>query len=126
SLARVTQDHAQDPRSATTALSIDHWSSGAKIHLDLLPGLNLDPPHSLGLFVTKLTYETFDRLIRAAERNLAHQILINPSCAQSRIEFGINAGPIGITQTGSASFDFQHRQRHVCGSLFAGGRNGGF
>jgi hypothetical protein len=65
--------------------------------LDLLGWLNLDPPHSLGLFSTKLTDEPFDRLIRTTELNLnvavqaqlaiARSACLNPVWLRCRLEF---------------------------------------
>ncbi len=59
-LARVTQHHAQYPRPATTTLRLRHWRPGAEIDLGFFAGLDLDPPHSLGLCLAELTHETFD------------------------------------------------------------------
>jgi hypothetical protein len=69
-LARIAQDRAQDPRSPSSTLNIEHRSAGTEIDLDLLARMDLHAPHPLGLLVAPLAHQPFDRLIRAGESDL--------------------------------------------------------
>ena len=111
---------------ATTTFSLRHWRPGAEIDLGFFAGLDLDPPHSLGLCLAELTHETFDRLIGTAESDFADQILINPLRTQPGFQLGFDAFAMSITETGPARFGLQRRTDQVRTARFAGGRNGGF
>ena len=104
SLARVAQDHAQDPGPTAPAIGIDHRGPGAKINCDLLARLDLDAPHPLGLLAAELAHEPFDRLIGAAEAHFGHQVLVNPLRAQARVQLGLDPRTMRITETGPARF----------------------
>jgi hypothetical protein len=104
SLARVTQDHPQDPGPTVSAIGIDHRGPRAEINLRFLTRLDLDAPHPVGLLAAESAHEPFDRLIGAAKTNFGHQILMNSLRAQARVQLGRNPRPMRITEAGPTGF----------------------
>ena len=88
-LARVTQDHAQDMRTAALPI-LHHPGSLAKIDLCLLSRLTLHPPERQWIGLLQLPHKALHRIVAAGELLLADQVLINPLGGQAAVQTGFD------------------------------------
>lgn len=96
-LARIAQDHTQDPRPAARAvLRVDDPTSMTEIDLRLLAGFDLHAPHPLRLCPAQTSDETLHRLIAATESDLGDQILMDALGGEAKVEFGTDELGVGL------------------------------
>ena len=109
-LARVTQDQAQDMGTASAPV-LHHPGPLAKIDLCLLSRLTLHAPERQGIGLLQLPHEALHRIVAAGELLLTHQVLVNPLGGQAGVQTGFDEALKRLAVTDSAG-------------LGPGGRNG--
>lgn len=109
SLARMAQDHSEDPGLALLSLRGDQGGSLAKVDLHLPGGLHFDALNQRRMGLAQPAHIAFDRLVGTGKGALALEVLVDALGTQPGLQLGEDQ--IGVIQTEAFS------------PIVAGGRN---